>query len=196
MDGDKIALLEQGIQFHPGGITFQFKFWLGRAVVVKDLHTKACSPAGGGLPNSAGPDDSQFCAMEILAQEFCGMPALELSLQGKFVGGYDMPTGGQQQGPGNVGGGLGENTGGVADLYPRPMGSGYIDIVVAHCVVGKYFHLSLGGGYNLIVNAIIEETDHSIIFPDNVQELPLAQGAVLLIDIHLVLGETIQSAFG
>jgi hypothetical protein len=139
MDGHEVGLREQVVELAPGDA----EGGLGVlrhpvAGVVEHRHAEAGRAPGDRPADPAQPEHPERLAVDLPAEEELRPPDPRPRRPEEPVALGDPPGGGQQQRPGQVGGGLGDHVGGVGGQHP-PCGAGVqVDVVVADGIVGRH----------------------------------------------------------
>src|SRR6185312_11741738 len=136
----------------------------GRAAAARRLEN-AHAPAGGAsrdrLADAPGADDAERRADEIRAEEAVGLPRAPAAVLDRLRTLREAARGGEQQREREVGRGVGEDTGGVADRDAAGRRGLEIDVVEADGVVRDHRELGVGveeGG----VDALAEHADERV----------------------------------
>ena len=93
-------------------------------------HPEAASAPGHGLPDPPEADDPEQGSPQLRPQQVIRLPAVELAGTHGRVALDDPPCRREQQGHGEVGGGVGQHARGVADGDSPPGGGGDVHVVV------------------------------------------------------------------
>jgi hypothetical protein len=137
VERDEVGLAQQGGQVDAARV----KVTLGRRVgghrvLVEHAHPEAPAPPRHRAADAAEADHAQGLAVHVAAQERHVLPLLESALAQVTVGFHHATRGGHQEGPREVGGGVGQHVGGVGDHH-APLGAGrHVDVVEADRDVG------------------------------------------------------------
>ena len=132
-------------------------FEVGRqaaAVAVVDLHAEGPGPVGHGLADAAHAEDAQPLAGDVHAHELGRRPAHPVvgPQHGRALVG--APRGAQQAEHGDVGGGVGQHVGRVADRDAALGGRGDVDMLVADREGGDHADRGRQAGDGLGVQGI------------------------------------------
>ena len=103
----------------------------------------------------------------------------------------------EDQGHGEVGGGVGEDAGRVGDHHPAPRGRGQVDVVVAHGDVGHDPQGRTGGVEEGVVDPVVQQGHDGAGAGDGLVQLVAAQRTVVRRDPELAgLAEQLEGGFG
>ena len=124
-------------------------------------------------------------AVEIGAEEEVRAPRPPVPGADETVALHDPPTSGEHQGPGQVGGGLGEGARRVADRDPPPSTGGHVDVVVADREVAHHAQARPGRVEQLVVHPIGEQGEDAVAPGDPAKQLVPGRRAIFRPDVGL-----------
>ena len=155
VEAEDVAGRQQLVEVEPGRLE------LGRvrrvvAREVGDLHAEGAAAGGDARADPAEADDPEPAAAQVVADH-------EVEAPGPGSPGADQPlplaqpaAGGEDQGEGEVGGGVVEDAGRVGDDDPAPRAGREVDVVEADGDVADAAQLRPGGVEELVVDAVVE----------------------------------------
>ena len=141
------------------------------ARVVEHLHTEPGGPAGHRLADATEADDPERRAVDVDAEEVADVEAGPAALAEVGLGIRRPPRRGQHEEERQVGGGLVEHAGCVADRDAEIGGGGHVDVVVAHGHVRHDPQARGAGAQGLRVDAVGEDADHRVDAGDRGRQL-------------------------
>ncbi len=156
------------------------------AAVVDDAHVEAPRAAGHGAADAPEAEDAERLAPDVGAAELIEIPAAPLAGAGESIAFNQAAGDGQDQRPGQVGGGFIEHAGGIGDGDLAARTGGEVDVVVADADVGDDAQ-SGRGGEDFVVNALGDQGDERIFAGDAAQDFGArrAFGPVPVVDVEM-----------
>ena len=112
------------------------------ACVIAHLHAKPYGAVGHRLPDPSHSDNPQRFARDFRSQELRGAPAGPTTGSNEGVAFDDAACRRQEQGPGQIRGGIRQDVRGIGDDQTTLSRCGKIDVVVPHSVVRQNFQPS------------------------------------------------------
>lgn len=138
MEADVVGFAKQLFLGHAAGAEFGFEFgreWGG--VGIEDVHGETASAAGDGLSDAAHAEDAESAVVDVLADKEVDEPFAPFAGVNEGVALDDTAGRGHEEGEGEVGGGFGEDVGGIGDEDAAGGGGRDVDIVVADGDIGN-----------------------------------------------------------
>ena len=139
VDGDEVGLGQQLVQLPPGHA--EGGLLVGRQPVtggVEHRHPEPGGPPGHRPPDPAEPDHPEGLAVDLEPEEELRPPDPGPPGPQEPVPVGDPPGRGQQQRPGQVGGGLGDHVGGVGGQHAPGRAGVQVEVVEPDGVVGHH----------------------------------------------------------
>ena len=167
---EEIGLREHRVAADEFGVQALFHFGGGAlGVVVDDAHAEALRSPGDGLADAAEAQNAQRLAPDVGAAELVEVPACPLAGARERVAFDQAARDGEQQRPGEVGGGFVEHAGRVAggDFVARA--GVEIDIVEADGDIGDDAQIRRGGE-QFVVDFFREQADQRVFVRDAPQK--------------------------
>ena len=150
---------------------------------VQDRHPETGRPPGDRLADPPEADDAQGRAVDVGAEEQVRAPGPPLAGADKAVALGDPPSGGEHQGPGQIGRRLGQRARRVADRDPASSTGRDVDVVVADGVVADHPELWTGRVQQLLVDAIGEQGQDAVAAGHPAEQLIPRRRAVIGPDV-------------
>ena len=161
MDADEVRLAEQWIELaarHAQLLLHLRGGW--ELVVVDDAHAERPGATSHAAPDATETHDAQRGATDVVPEQHVDRPAGKGAAADETVGLEQPAAGRHQQGEGEIGGGVVEDSGRVGDHDAVPGGGGDVDVVVADRHVGD--DLEPGGAQDLLADRIHQLGDHAL----------------------------------
>jgi hypothetical protein len=172
VDAHEVGLGQQLVQLAPGhaqgGLAVAVQPPAGG---VEDRHAEPGGPPGHRLADAAQADHPQGLAVDLEAEEELRPPDPRLLGPQVPVPLGDPPGRGQQQRPGQVGGGLGDHVGGVGGQHPPGRARLQVEVVVADGEVGHHPQPGAGPLQQLAVDPVGQHGQEPVHARDPLQQL-------------------------
>lgn len=133
---DEVGAREELGQGHALNAELALDLGVGGAGGSEHGHAEAAGAARDGAADLAQTDDAEGGAESVVAEEVRGRPRLPAALSGYAFALYEVAGGGEEEGEGEVGGGLVEDAGRVRDPDTRRRRGHGVEVVVADGHVG------------------------------------------------------------
>lgn len=145
VDGDDVARAQQLVERDPPSAARRLELGGDRsAAVVHDLHVERPGPAAQRLADGTHADDAQPSALQAGAEHDEHPPLPRLTGPDQALALREAPGDDEDEGHGQVGGGVGQDPGCVADEH-TPLGAGgHVDVVEPDCDVGDQLQSRTG----------------------------------------------------
>ena len=138
VEADVVGLAEEIFPGHAASAEFGFEFGReGGGVGIEDVHGKPSAAAGDGLSDAAHAEDAESAVVDVLADKEVDEPFAPFAGVNEGVALDDTAGRGHEEGEGEVGGGFGEDVGGIGDEDAAGGGGRDVDIVVADGDIGN-----------------------------------------------------------
>jgi hypothetical protein len=130
VERDEVRLTEESVALAVDDAQVALGLEVADGIVVEHAHGEALGAPGDGPADPAEPENAERLSVDVATQEQHQAPLRELAGPREGVRLGDPAGGRQEEGPGEVGRGLGQDPGGVGDDDAPPAGGGDVDVVV------------------------------------------------------------------